>query len=154
MNTRHSIIRTDGQPLKLNTANGRIDSTSCVSIGAISFKLPIEACVLEDSSNVLSVGKVCHEGWSLNWSAHQIPDDLMVRLKVKCFVPYLDECDKLLISRHAKVHSKNKPRSQAFPTVEESAGSPEAGAVDKIPFSPVDLEAGQDTPEPTDEVRV
>ena len=29
-NKRHSMIRTDGQPLKLNTANGQIDSTSFV----------------------------------------------------------------------------------------------------------------------------
>ena len=81
----------------------------------------------------------------------------MIRLKVKCLVPYLDECDKLLISHHVRVHSKNKLtcRSQALSTVEESAESPEAaGAVDKVPFSPADLEAGQDTPEPTDEVRV
>ena len=49
----------------------------------------------------------------------------------------------------------NTPRSQAFPTFEESAESPEAdGAVDEVPFSPVDLEAGQDTPEPIDEVKI
>ena len=61
----------------------------------------------------------------------------------------------LLISHHAKVHSNNNPRFQALPTVDESAESPEAdGAVDKIMFSPFDLEAGQDTPEPTDEVRI
>ena len=79
----------------------------------------------------------------------------MIHLKVKCFVPYLDECDKLLISHHVKVHSQNKPRFQALPTVEESAESPEAdGAVVKIPFSPVDLEAGQDTPEPTEDARI
>ena len=79
----------------------------------------------------------------------------MIHIKVTCFVPYLDECGKLWISHHVKVHSKNKPRFQALPTVEESAESPEAdGAVDKVLFSPVDLEAGQDTPEPTDEVRI
>ena len=78
----------------------------------------------------------------------------MIHLKVKFFVPYLDECDELLISHRVKIHSKNKPRFQALPTVEESAESREAdGAVDKVLFSPVDLEAGQDTPEPTDEVR-
>ena len=92
------MIRADGQPLKLNTANGQIDSTSCVSIGSACFKLPIEACVLEKSPNVLSVGKLCNLGWSLNWNAHQTPtltspDGLMFRLKVKCFVLYLDECD-------------------------------------------------------------
>ena len=55
---------------------------------------------------------------------------------------------------HVKVHSKNKPRFQALPTV-ESAESPEAdGAVDKIPFSPVGLEAGRDPLEPIDEVRI
>ena len=71
------------------------------------------------------------------------------------FVSYLDGCDKLLISYHVKVHSKNKPRFQELPTVEESAESPEAdGAVDKIPFSPVDLEAGEDTPEPIDDIRI
>ena len=60
-----------------------------------------------------------------------------------------------MISHHVKVHSKNKPRFQALTTVEESAESPEAdGAVVKIPFSPVDLEAGQDTPEPIDEIRI
>ena len=49
----------------------------------------------------------------------------------------------------------NKPRSQAFPTVEESVESPGAdGAVDKVPFSPVDSESGQDTPEPIDEVKI
>ena len=46
-------------------------------------------------------------------------------------------------------------RFQALPTLERSAESPEAaGAVGKVPFSPVDLEAGQATPEPIDEVRV
>ena len=44
---RHSMIRADGQPLKLNTANAQIDSTSCVSIGSANFKIPIEACVLK-----------------------------------------------------------------------------------------------------------
>ena len=78
----------------------------------------------------------------------------MIHFKVKCFLPFSDECDKLLVSHHVKVHSKNRPRSKALPTVEESAESPEAdGAVDKIPFSPIDLEAGRDTPEPVDEVR-
>ena len=148
---RHSMIRTDGRPLKLNTANGQINSTSCVSIGSASFKLPIEACVLEHSPNVLSVGKLCNEGWSLNWNAHQTPTLTSPNghLKVTCFVPYLDECDQLLISHHVEVNSKNKTRFQALPTVEESGESPEA-----IPFSPVGLEAGQDTPEPTDEVRI
>ena len=44
------MIRADGQLLKLNTANGQIGSTSRVSIGSASFKLPIEACVLENSA--------------------------------------------------------------------------------------------------------
>ena len=52
------MSRADGQPLKPNTANGQIDSTSCVNMGSISFKLPIEACVLDNSPNVLSVGKL------------------------------------------------------------------------------------------------
>ena len=87
---RHSMVRTDGQPLKLNTANRQIDSTSCVSIGSKSFKLPIEACVLENSPNVLSVRKLCNEGWSLNWNAHKTstltsPDGLIIHLKVRCF---------------------------------------------------------------------
>ena len=69
----------------------------------------------------------------------------MIHLKVKIPVPYLDECDKLLISHHVKV----------LPTLEESAESPEAdGAVDKVPFSPVDLEAGQGTPDSIDEGRI
>ena len=55
---RHSMIRTDGRPLKLNADNGHIDSTSCVNIGSRSFKQPVEACVLENSANVLSVGKL------------------------------------------------------------------------------------------------
>ena len=94
------------------------------------------------------------------WNARQTPtltspDGLTIHLKVTCSVPYLDECDKLLISHHVKVHSQNKPRFKALPTVEESAGSPEAdGAVDKVPFSPVALEAGQNTPEPIDEIRI
>ena len=80
---------------------------------------------------------------------------LAIQLKVRCFVPYLDECDNFLIPHHVKVSSKSKPRFQALPTVEESAESPEAdGAVGKAPFSPVDLEAGQDTLEPTEEVRI
>ena len=54
------MIRDDGQPLKLNTANGQIGSTSCVSIGSACFELPIEACVLENNTNVLSVGKLCN----------------------------------------------------------------------------------------------
>ena len=70
---RHSMIRADGQPLKLNTAKGQIDATSCVRIGSTNFKLPIEACVLDNSPNVPSVGKLCHEGWSLNWNGHQTP---------------------------------------------------------------------------------
>ena len=41
--------------LKLNTASGQIDSTSCFSIRSKGFKLPIEACVLENSPNVLSI---------------------------------------------------------------------------------------------------
>ena len=63
------MIRVDGQLLKLNTANGQIDSTSSVNLGSHSFKLPIEACVLDNSPNVLSVGKLCHDGWSLTWNA-------------------------------------------------------------------------------------
>ena len=93
---RHSMIRTDGQPLKLNTANGGIKSTSCVSIGSESFKLPIDACVLDNSPNVLGVGKLCHDGWSMVWDAHKTPtlispNGLVIQLKVRCFVPYLDE---------------------------------------------------------------
>ena len=129
-------------------------------VGSKSLELPIEACVLENSPNVFSVGKPSNEGWSMNWNAHKTPtltspDGLIIHLKVRCFVPYLDEKDKLLISHNIRVNSKNKPRSQALPTVEESAESPEAdGAVDKIPFSPVGLEAGQGTPEPTEEIRI
>ena len=67
---RHSMIRTDGQPVKLNTANGQIDSTSCANLGSESFKQPVEAGVLENSPHVLSVGKLCHDGWSLHWNAH------------------------------------------------------------------------------------
>ena len=157
---RHSMITAYGQPMKLNTAHGQIGSTSCASINSKSSRLPIEACVLGNSPNVLNVGKLCNEGWSLNWNARQTPtptspDGLMIHLKVRCFVPCLDECDKFSISHHFRVISKNKPRSQAFPTIEESAESPEAdGAVGKVPFSPVDLEAGQDTPEPTDGIRI
>ena len=74
---------------------------------------------------------------------------------MRCSVPYLDEKGKLLISHNIRVNSKSKPRFQALPTVEESAESPEAdGAVEKVPLSPVDLEAGQDTPEPTDEAKI
>lgn len=91
---RHPMIRTDGRPFKLNTANGQIDTTSCVSIGSKRFKLPIEACVLENSPNVLSVGRLCHDGWSLNWNAHKTPtptspDGLVIYLKVRCFAAYL-----------------------------------------------------------------
>ena len=123
---RRSMIRTDGQPLKLSTASGQIDSTSCVNIGSSSFKLPIEACVLDSSPNVLSVGKLCNDdGWSLKWNARETPtltspDGVVIHLKVRCFVPYLDECDKLLISHHVKGNSKSKPRPQALPTIEES----------------------------------
>ena len=79
----------------------------------------------------------------------------MIHLKVRCSAPYLDVSGKLLISYNIRVNSKNKPRSQALPTVEESAESPEAdGAVGRVPFSPVDLEAGQGTPEPIDEVKI
>ena len=46
---RHPMIRNDGQVLKLNTANGQIDSTSCVKLGSHSFTLPIEACVLDNT---------------------------------------------------------------------------------------------------------
>ena len=35
-----------------------------VRLGSTSFKLPIEACVLKNSPNVLSVRKFCDEGWS------------------------------------------------------------------------------------------
>ena len=39
--------------------------------------------------------------------------------------------------------------------IEESAEFPEAdGAVDKASFSPVDLESGQGTPEPIEDVRI
>ena len=93
---RHSMIRNDGRLLKLNTANRQTDSTSCVNLGSHSFKLPIEACVLDNtcSPNVLSVGKLCHDGWSLTWDAYKTPtltspDGLVIRLKVKCFVPCL-----------------------------------------------------------------
>ena len=116
--------------------------------------------MLENSPNVLSVEKLCNEGWSLNWNAHKTPaltppDGLMIHLKVRCFAPSLDEQDKLWISHNIRFNSKSKPRFQALPTVEESVENPEAdGAVDKVPFSPVDLEAGQDTPEPTDDVRI
>ena len=84
---RHSLIRADGQPLKLNTAKGQIYFTSCVRIGSGSFKRPFEACVLENSPNIFSVGKLCHEGWSLNWPAHRtptptLPDGLVIHLRV------------------------------------------------------------------------
>ena len=138
---RHPMIRTDGQPLKLNTANGQIDSTSCVNIGSNSFKLPIEACVLDNSPNVPSVGKLCNDGWSLKWDAYKTstrtsPDGFVIHL---CFGPYLDESDKLLISHHVKSSSKNKPRSQALPMIDESAECLEAdGAVDRVSFSSFD----------------
>ena len=113
------MIRTDGQPLKLNTANGQIGSTSCVSIGSVSFKLPIEARVLEHSPNVLSVGKLCNEGWSLNWNARQTPTltspgGLMIHLKVKRFVPYVGECDELLISHHQSPFQEQNLDSKLF----------------------------------------
>ena len=154
------MIRNDGQVLKLNTANGQIDSTSCVHLGSHSFELPIGACVLDNSPNVLSVGKLCHDGWSLIWDAYNIPTltspgGLVIRLKVGCFVPYLDESDKLLISHHVKSSSKHKPRFQALPMVGESVEGPGVDvAVENVPFSPVDLEAGQGTPEPTEDVGI
>ena len=65
------MIRIKGQVLKLNAANGQIDSTSCVNIGPHSFKVPIEACVLDNSPHVLSVGELCHDGWSLIWDVYK-----------------------------------------------------------------------------------
>ena len=117
-------------------------------------------CLIIRSPNVLSVGKLCHDGWSLIWDAYKIPTltspgGLVVRLKVRCFVPYLDESDKLLISHHVKSSSKHISRFQALPMVEESVEGPEVdGAVENVPFSPVGLEAGQGTPEPTEGVRI
>ena len=47
-----------------------------------------------------------------------------------------------MISHHVTSSSKNKSKFQALPVIEESAESPDAdGAVDKVSFSPVDLEA-------------
>ena len=93
------MIRADGQLPKLSTASGQIDSTSCVNIGSNSFRFPIEACVLDNNPEILSVGKLCNGGWSLKWNAYKTPtlnspDGLIIHLKVRCFVPYLDESDK------------------------------------------------------------
>ena len=86
-------------------------------------------CLIIHTPNVLSVGKLYHDGWSLIWDAHKTPtltspDGLAVRLKVRCFVPYLGESDKPLISHPVKSSSKPKPRFQALPIVEESAEGP------------------------------
>ena len=97
--------------------------------------------MLDDSPNVLSVGKLCHDGWSLTWNAYKTPtltspDGLVIHLKVRCFVPYLDGSDKLWISHHVKSSSKNKTRFQALPMVEESVEGPGVGgAVENGPFS-------------------
>ena len=154
------MIRNVGQVLELNTANGQVDTTSCVNLGSHSFKLPIEACVLHNSPNVFSVGKLCHDGWSLTRDAYKTPTltspgGLAIRLKVRYFVPYLSESDKLLITHHVKSSFKNKPRFQAPPMVEESVEGPGVdGAVENVPFSPVDIEAGQDTLESIEDVRI
>ena len=55
----HSLIQT-GNPIQLNTANGCVKSDQCIFIGSPAFReyIPtLEACVLERSPNVLSVGK-------------------------------------------------------------------------------------------------
>ena len=56
---------------------------------------------------------------------------------------------------HQVKSSSKTNRFQALPMVEESVEGPGVnGAVGNVPFSPVDLEAGQDTLEPTEDVRI
>ena len=60
----HSLIQA-GIPIQLNTANGCVKSDRCIFIGSPDFPkyIPtLEACVLEQSPNVFSVGKLCSEG--------------------------------------------------------------------------------------------
>jgi hypothetical protein len=57
-----------GPPLRVNTANGQIDTSSCINIASPGFQGTIQACVLENSPNVLSVGTLCNEGWTFYWT--------------------------------------------------------------------------------------
>ena len=89
-----------GAPIQLNTANGCVNSDRCIFIGSTTYAkwIPtLQACVLDKSPNVLSVGKLCSDGWTFQWLAGSktptltSPSGQCLYLPVRNHVPYLDE---------------------------------------------------------------
>ena len=74
----HSAIYT-GPPYRLNTANGQIDTSECINVGSSGMHHSMRACVLNNSPNVLSVGKLCADGWTFHWKGDE---SIMVRPQI------------------------------------------------------------------------
>ena len=55
-----------GRPYRLNTANGSIDVSNSINIVTPGFQGVLQACVLDNSPNVLSVGRLCDDGWTFH----------------------------------------------------------------------------------------
>jgi hypothetical protein len=102
--TSMSLVR-GGLPMRLNTANGQVDTDRCVYVGSNRFPNSVRACVLDNSPNVLSVGKLCAEGWTFKWPGHSkcpyltSPEGATFFLPVKNNVPYLDNRDQLSVCK-------------------------------------------------------
>ena len=84
------------RPRKLQTANGEAIVTHCVEIYITVLKITITANILENTSNVLSMGLLCSQlGYHCHWGLNRLPYLKKGSFKVYCNVnnnvPYVGQ---------------------------------------------------------------
>ena len=95
-------IRPLRKPVEIQTANGIITVEKCVDIHIAALGVQITANVLEDTSNVLSMGLLCSQlGYQCQWKPGKIPYLQKGSKKVYCEVinnvPYVGQGDVFIV---------------------------------------------------------
>ena len=89
-------VRKTSRPVRLSTANGKIEVDTVVDIYIDELDVTVEAFVLEDSPPILSIGRLCkHHGFACVWAGDQDPVlygskfRTAIQLRIKSDVPFL-----------------------------------------------------------------
>ena len=95
-------VRPLRKPIDIQTANGIITVKKCVDIHIAALGVQITANVLEDTSNVLSMGLLCSQlGYQCQWKPGKLPYLQKGSKKVYCEVinnvPYVGQGDVFIV---------------------------------------------------------
>jgi hypothetical protein len=108
LNSRSNAIKAK-QAVTMETANGTISCDRVLQMQIIPFNENIEPYILEDSPDVLSIGRRCvDEGFSFHWEAGSLAPYFVdqfgkrITLETEAYVPYLPDSHNLLSDGQAE----------------------------------------------------